>query len=164
MAESPYIPPPSVNKPLSARSSNVILYGLIGLALLLSVGALGLGASALLYFRLRDSHVDISLPESGERELNVRLARGSEARPLTSQARDLFIDIDDAGSFSVEKIPMTSSELEAFLQQQMAAEAGAIAVKIRPAAQAPLPSYVDAINICAKVGITDTSLVTGAAP
>lgn len=99
-----------------------------------------------------------------DRELNVALARASEARPLSAQAEDVFINIDRDGRFVVDRRHMAIDEVEAFLRQKLANSPGNVSVKIRPDMGGPLTSYVDAMNACAKVGITDASLVTEGEP
>ena len=99
-----------------------------------------------------------------DRELNVALARASEARPLSAQVEDVFINIDRQGRFFVNSRIMAADEVEAFLRQKQADNPAALAVKIRPDMSAPLPSYVEAVNICSKVGITDAALVTAGEP
>lgn len=95
-----------------------------------------------------------------DRELNVALARASEARPLTAQSEDVFININRQGQYIVDRRNMAIDEVEAFLRQKLADNPVDLAVKIRPDMNGPLTSYVDAMNVCAKVGITDASLVT----
>ncbi len=95
-----------------------------------------------------------------DRELNVALARASEARPLSAQVEDVFINIDRQGRYFVNSRIMASDEVEAYLRQKLADNPASLAVKIRPDAGIPFPAYVEAMNICSKVGVTDASLVT----
>jgi biopolymer transport protein ExbD len=95
-----------------------------------------------------------------DRELNVALARASEARPLTAKAEDVFINIDNQGRFMVNSRFMAADEVEAYLRQKVADNPASLAVKIRPDKGIPFEAYASAVNICAKVGITDAALVT----
>lgn len=99
-----------------------------------------------------------------DRELNVALARASEARPLTATVEDVFINIDRQGRFFVNSRIMATDEVEAYLRQKLADNPAALSVKIRPDADIPFSSYLDAMNVCAKVGITDASVVTAGEP
>jgi biopolymer transport protein ExbD len=95
-----------------------------------------------------------------DRELDVTLASASEARPLTAQAEDVFLNIDQQGRFFVDGRIMPGDEVEAYLRQKLVNNPASLAVKIRPDMRAPLPSYVTAVDICTKVGIRDAALVT----
>lgn len=95
-----------------------------------------------------------------DRELNVALARASEARPLSAEVEDIFINIDAQGRFLVNKRFMAADQVEAFLRQKQADNPAGMSVKIRPDMGIPFEKYVEVVNICAKVGITDASLVT----
>ena len=59
---------------------------------------------------------------------------------------------------------MASDEVEAYLRQKLVDNPANVSVKIRPDAGIPFEAYVEAVNVCSKVGITDAALVTAGEP
>jgi biopolymer transport protein ExbD len=95
-----------------------------------------------------------------DRELRVALASASEARPLTAQAEDIFINIDKQGRFFVDSRIMAADEVEAFLRQKVADNPASLSVKVRPDGQGIVQPTVTAFDICARAGVKDVSIVT----
>lgn len=95
-----------------------------------------------------------------DRELDVALASASEARPLTAQAEDVFININREGQYIVNQRVMARDEVEAFLRQKVADNPASLAVKIRPDINGGAQPIVSAFNICAKAGVRDAAIVT----
>lgn len=95
-----------------------------------------------------------------DRELRVALASASEARPLTAQSEDVFINIDQQGRFFVDSRIMAADEVEAFLRQKVADNPASLSVKVRPDGQGIVQPTVTAFDICAKAGVKDVSIVT----
>src|SRR5690242_1016932 len=85
-----------------------------------------------------------------DRELDVALASASEARPLTAQAEDVFININREGQYIVNRRVMATDEVEAYLRQKIADNPSALAVKIRPDIHGGAQPIISAFNVCAK--------------
>jgi biopolymer transport protein ExbD len=96
-----------------------------------------------------------------DRELDVALASASEARPLTAQSEDVFINIDKEGKYIVNRRVMATDEVEAYLRQKIADNPSSLAVKIRPDIHGGAQPIISAFNVCAKAGVKDASIVTG---
>src|SRR6187399_1015470 len=69
--------------------------------------------------------------EEQERELNVVLPQASEARPLVSKPREMFVNVDQQGSYYVEGRRLAQQELLAALERAWANNPGRQTVIIR---------------------------------
>lgn len=88
-----------------------------------------------------------------ERELDVRLPDASEAQPLTSKPRELFINIDADGRYFVRGEILTLDELYAALKVAWVNNPGRASVIIRADKRCSWQYVVAAINLCLKANI-----------
>jgi biopolymer transport protein ExbD len=90
-----------------------------------------------------------------ERELRVLLPEASEAQPLTSKPRELFLNIDAQGRYFVSGRTLTPDELDAALEMAWVNNPGRASVIIRADKRCPWQYVVAAINACLKANIRD---------
>ena len=90
-----------------------------------------------------------------ERELRVMLPEASEAQPLTSKPRELFINIDERGRYFVSGKTLTSDELHSALKMAWVNNPDRASVIIRADKRCPWQYVVAAINACLKANIRD---------
>lgn len=95
-----------------------------------------------------------------ERSLAVQLPASSEARPLTAQVRDLFVNIDREGRFYVGSRQVTREELHDIIARAAASNPGRQSVKIRPDKLSPVQQTVFALDACVANGIRNYSIET----
>ncbi len=93
-----------------------------------------------------------------DRELDVVLPSASEARPLTVQPRELFVNIDHQGNFFIDGKTLNGEEVEAVLRQAVANNPVNQSVIIRADKRVQLDYAVLVMNLCNKVGILDYKL------
>ncbi len=93
-----------------------------------------------------------------DRELDVVLPSASEARPLTVQPRELFVNIDHQGNFFIDGKTLNGDEVEAVLRQAVANNPVNQSVIIRADKRVQLDYAVLVMNLCNKVGILDYKL------
>lgn len=90
-----------------------------------------------------------------ERELRVLLPEASEAQPLTSKPRELFVNIDAEGRYFVSGETLTLDELYSALKLAWVNNPGRASVIIRADKRCPWQYVVAAINACLKANIRD---------
>ena len=95
-----------------------------------------------------------------ERELDVLLPDASEARPLTSQPRELFINIDQQGRYFVTGETLTLEQLWPVLQAAYVNNPGRASVVIRADRRVAWDYVVAAMNACNKAKIRDYRVTT----
>ncbi|HOP77982.1 MAG: biopolymer transporter ExbD [Thermogutta sp.] len=95
-----------------------------------------------------------------ERQLPVKLPNASEAQPLVSKPRELFINIDQNGRFYVGGKTLTLAQLEKMLLEAWSANPSRTTVIIRADERCRLQPVVAAINACKKANISDYRLAT----
>ena len=95
-----------------------------------------------------------------DRELDVVLPSASEAKPLTVQPKELFINIDHLGHYFVDGKVLASDEIEHVLKQAVTNNPMNQSVIIRADKRVPLDHVVFVLNACNKKGIFDYSLTT----
>ncbi|MGQ9504756.1 MAG: ExbD/TolR family protein [Thermogutta sp.] len=95
-----------------------------------------------------------------ERELPVKLPEASEAQPLMSKPKELFINIDQDGRYYVGGKTLTLSQLETVLVEAWSANPSRTTVIVRADENCRLQPVVSAINACKKANITDYRLAT----
>lgn len=93
-----------------------------------------------------------------DRELDVMLPSASEARPLTVQSREIFINVDQRGRYFVDGSTLTGPEVENVLEQASADNPVNRSVIIRADKRVALDHVVFVLNACNKAGIFDYSL------
>lgn len=93
-----------------------------------------------------------------DRELDVMLPSASEARALTIQPKERFINVDHRGRYFVDGATLTGQEVENVLEQAAADNPVNQSVIIRADKRVPLDYVVFVLNACNKAGIFDYSL------
>jgi biopolymer transport protein ExbD len=95
-----------------------------------------------------------------DRELDVVLPVASEAKPMTVQPREVFVNIDHEGNYFVDGKTLTGDEVEAVLRQAATDNPVNQSVIIRADRRVPLDFAVFVMNLCNKVGIYEYRLTT----
>jgi biopolymer transport protein ExbD len=101
--------------------------------------------------------------EEMEREMNVVLPQASEAMPLTSKPKELFVNVDQQGHFIVRGERLTPQQLLAALQQAAANNPGRQTVIIRADKRCVWEHVVEVMNLCNKAQIRDYRVTTAEA-
>ncbi len=99
-----------------------------------------------------------------ERELDVLLPEASEAQPLTSKPRELFINIDDRGQYYVTGKIVTIDELHPLLRAAYVNNPGRASVVIRADRRCRWEFVVAAMNACNRAKIRDYRVSTKEGP
>ena len=99
-----------------------------------------------------------------ERELEVMLASASEARPLTSKPRELFINIDQEGRYFVTGKILAPDQLDEVLQSAWVNNPAGASVVIRADKRCRWEPIVAAMNACRKAGFRDYRVSTRKSP
>lgn len=94
-------------------------------------------------------------------KLDVVLPSASEAQPLISQPRELFINISESGEYFVRGEPMTIQQVEHVLLQT-AADNPEANVIIRADKESKLEFSVQVMNACNKAKLPNYSISTAA--
>jgi len=95
-----------------------------------------------------------------EREMDVMLPEASEAQPLTSKPRELFINIDADGQYFVTGKTVTLDELQPILKTAYVNNPGRASAIIRADARCQWQPIVAAMNACNKANIRDYRITT----
>jgi biopolymer transport protein ExbD len=95
-----------------------------------------------------------------ERELDVRLPVASEAKPLVTQPKELFVNVDQNGRYFVEGRFLSPDQVENVLRQAAANNPGTQAVVIRADRRVQLEHVVFVMNLCNLVGLPDYKITT----
>ena len=90
-----------------------------------------------------------------ERDIRVLLPEASEAQPLTSKPRELFVNIDAQGRYFVHGETLTLDELHSALKMAWVNNPGQASVIVRADKRCPWQYVVAAINGCLKANIRD---------
>ncbi len=88
-----------------------------------------------------------------DRELDLPLPDASEARPLTVEPKEIFVNIDQDGQYLVSGQIVGLGELEQILGRAAANNPLHQAVIIRAHKLVPFDFVVQAVNLCKKTGI-----------
>jgi len=95
-----------------------------------------------------------------EREMDVQLPDASEAKPLTSKPRELFINIDERGRYYVTGKMVTLAELHPILEKAWVNNPGRASVVIRADKRVTWQYVVGAMNACNQAKIRDYRVTT----
>ena len=95
-----------------------------------------------------------------ERELDVMLPEASEAQPLTSKPREMFINIDESGRYYVTGKILQVAELGEVLRTAWVNNPGRQTVVIRADRRCQWEAVVAAMNACNKAHIHDYRVTT----
>jgi biopolymer transport protein ExbD len=98
--------------------------------------------------------------EEEERELNVVLPQASEARPLTSKPKELFVNVDRTGRYLVQGTDCSPARLEQVLKQASASNPGRQSVIIRADERCEWKHVVLVMDLCNKAHIRDYRVTT----
>jgi biopolymer transport protein ExbD len=98
--------------------------------------------------------------EELEREMPIVLPQASEAMPLTSKPKELFVNVDRQGKFIVRGEHLTSTELLAAMRQAAANNPGRQTVIIRADKRCVWEHVVEVMNLCNKAQIRDYRVTT----
>lgn len=98
--------------------------------------------------------------EELEREMPIVLPQASEAMPLTSKPKELFVNVDHEGHYIVRAQPLTAAELLAVLKQAADANPGRQTVIIRADKRCVWEHVVEVMNQCNKAQIRDYRVTT----
>ena len=90
-----------------------------------------------------------------ERELRVLLPEASEAQPLTTKPREMFVNIDADGRYFVRGKTLTLDELYSALRLAWVNNPARASVIIRADERCRWQYVVAAINACLKANIRD---------
>jgi biopolymer transport protein ExbD len=92
--------------------------------------------------------------------LDIVLPQASQARPLTSRPRELFVDIDRQGRYHVQGQQLDVTRLLAALRQAATDNPGRQAVIIRADHRCVWQYVVTAMDQCNEAGIRDYKVST----
>jgi biopolymer transport protein ExbD len=95
-----------------------------------------------------------------ERELPVTLPEASEAQPVVSKSREMFINIDSRGRYVVDQKFLTLPELDRILRRAWVNNPGRACVVIRADKRCRWEAVVAAMNSCTKAKIRDYRVTT----
>ena len=95
-----------------------------------------------------------------ERELSVRLPEASEAMPLTSKPRELFVNVGADGRYFVSAKAVTLDQLQPILQTAEVNNPGRASVIIRADQRCRWKYVVAVMNACKKAKIRDYRVTT----
>lgn len=98
-----------------------------------------------------------------DRELDVILPSASEARPLTEEPRELFVNIDQEGNYFVDGRALTANEVEEVLSRAVANNPAHQSVVIRADKRVQFDYVVTIMNLCNRAGVRDYSVTTSGA-
>ena len=99
-----------------------------------------------------------------ERQLEVVLPQASEAKPLISKPRELFVNIDQRGGYFVDGRFIDPGELEKILKSAAADNPGHQTVIIRADKRAIWEHVVKVMDLCNKARIRDYRVTTADLP
>lgn len=92
-----------------------------------------------------------------ERDMKVVLPDGNEAMPLTARPNQIFINIDEAGRFSIRGREFAHDALREVLAQAAANNPASQTVVIRADRRVPWDYVATVMRLCNEVGLRDYS-------
>jgi biopolymer transport protein ExbD len=95
-----------------------------------------------------------------DRELEVQLPTASEARPLTEEPKELFVNIDKDGNYFVSGQRLAATEVEGALRQAVADNPVNQSVVIRADRRVPFDFVVTVMDLCNRAGVRDYTVTT----
>jgi biopolymer transport protein ExbD len=98
--------------------------------------------------------------DSEDRELDVTLPKASEARPLTAEPEEVFVNIDREGKYFMNGKTCSLDEVEALLREAKVNNPLSQSVILRADKSVALDHVVAVMNLCNKVGMADYTLTT----
>ena len=95
-----------------------------------------------------------------ERSIEIELPAASQSLPLTSEPREMFINIDKQGQFFVDGKFQHPEQIEALLRQAVANNPLTQTVVIRADKSTDWQFVLTAFDLCKKVGIQNYTAMT----
>ena len=122
-----------------------------------ALGLLDLTPMMDMVFNLLIFFMVVSQFEKTERDLKVLLPDGSEAMPMTSKPREMFINIDKDGRYFVKSREVDAEELSTLLKQAVLNNPTSQSVIIRADKRCAWDYVAAAMRMCNQAGIRDYS-------
>jgi len=122
-----------------------------------ALGLLDLTPMMDMVFNLLIFFMVVSQFANDERELKVQLPEGTAAMPLTAKPREIFINIDETGRFSVRGQLLSVNELGSMLVQAAGDNPATQTVIIRADKRVAWDYVAAAMRLCNQAGIHDYS-------
>jgi len=122
-----------------------------------ALGLLDLTPMMDMVFNLLIFFMVVSQFANDERELKVQLPEGTMAMPLTAKPREIFVNIDEVGRFSIRGQTLTVSQLGEMLVQAAGDNPATQTVIIRADKRVPWDYVAAAMRLCNQAGIHDYS-------
>jgi biopolymer transport protein ExbD len=120
-----------------------------------ALGILDLTPMIDMVFNLLIFFMVVSQFAEEDRALKVQLPAGSEAMPLTSRPKEIFVNIDEGGRFFVGSNVLTEVELASLLRQAATDNPRNQTVMIRADKRAQWDFVATAMRLCNEAGIHD---------
>lgn len=98
--------------------------------------------------------------EAEEREMHVVLPQASQAKPLTSKPKELFVSVSRQGEYMVQGKFQSATELDQILRQASANNPGRQSVIIRADERCEWKHVVLVMDLCNKAQIRDYRVTT----
>ena len=102
--------------------------------------------------------------EEEERRLDIVLPDATSAVPMTTQPREIVIDVDDQGNVYLRGQATTLEELENLLRQSVANNPTNQSAIIRADRSTSFQPVVSVMDICNRTGVSDYSVTTQEGP
>ncbi|HEY2411726.1 MAG TPA: biopolymer transporter ExbD [Pirellulaceae bacterium] len=122
-----------------------------------ALGLLDLTPMMDMVFNLLIFFMVVSQFANDERELKVQLPEGTAAMPLTAKPREIFINIDEAGRYTIRGQALTADELGRMLVLAGGDNPLTQTVIIRADKRAAWDFVATAMRLCNQAGIHDYS-------
>ncbi len=122
-----------------------------------ALGLLDLTPMMDMVFNLLIFFMVVSQFANDERELKVVLPEGTAAMPLTAKPREIFVNIDQAGAYSVRGRTLTNAELGDMLVRAGGDNPATQTVIIRADKRVAWDFVAAAMRLCNQAGIQDYS-------
>jgi biopolymer transport protein ExbD len=90
-----------------------------------------------------------------EREMKVLLPQASEAKPLIAKPKDLYVNVDADGQYTVHEAKRSEQEVLQILSQAQVDNPGRTTVRIRADRRCHWQSVATVMSLCNKAGIHD---------
>lgn len=98
--------------------------------------------------------------DSEDKELDVTLPKASEARPLTAEPTEVFVNIDKDGHYFMNGKQRSIEEIETLLREAKVNNPLSQSVILRADKNVALDYVVVVMNLCNKVGMPEYTITT----
>ena len=96
-----------------------------------------------------------------DRELDMNLPTAAEAKPLVAEPKELFVNINQSGTFFIGGNMLDIDGVEQVLRQAVQDNPRGQSVIIRADRRSELEAVVQTINLCNKFGVRHRLIATG---